>query len=266
MKDILIILLVVSLIVLAFRPTSKQATATPITIIPNQQQIVDAFVKQHPELLKQALSQAKHEQPHKTVLTVHAAVLKKAETPPLVDATNNEPDGDLVAFQYNRMKEKYTQCGGGFGCWKESTRLNGHGWPHVRTVKEIIKYVAIKNKLEPAIALAVAQQESGFGHFDKNMQVKKSYADAYGVMQLLPSTAKALGVNEKNPFENIKGGVMYLKQGLKTHKGNVAMTAAGYNSGHSRVKTLGRIPRIAETQGYTAQVTCNYFQFKGGEI
>lgn len=264
MKDILITALVVALIVLAFKPTTKQATATPITIIPNQQQLVDAFVKQHPEVLKQAMAQAK--QPHKTVLTVHAAVLKQAETPPLVDAKNNEPDGDLVAFQYNRMKENYTQCGGGFGCWTQATKLNGHGWPHLRTVKEIIKYVAVKNKLEPAIALAVAKQESGFGHFGQNKEVKKSPADAYGVMQLLPSTAKALGVNERNPFENIKGGVMYLKQGLKTHKGNVAMTAAGYNSGHGRVKMLGRIPRIAETQGYTAQVTCNYFQFKGGEI
>lgn len=269
MKDTLIIILVVGLIAIAFKPAPKQVTATPVTIIPSQQAIADAFVKQHPELIRQAVQQAQQQQQErKTTLTVHAAVIRhKAETPPLVDATNNDPKGDLVAFQYERMKGAYTSCGGGFECWEKAMKANGHGWQHTQAVKETIKYVATKNKLDPHLALAISKNESGFGHFGADKTVKKSPANAYGVMQLIPPTAKALGVNEKNPFQNIKGGVMYLKQGMKMHKGNVAATVAGYNAGQGKVKQLKRIPRFRETQNYTAQVMYDYYAFKfGGEV
>ncbi|NDE54963.1 MAG: hypothetical protein EB069_10410, partial [Actinobacteria bacterium] len=84
--------------------------------------------------------------------------------------------------------------------------------------------------VDPQLALAVAKVESGFS------QAAKSNKGAVGVMQLLPSTAKGLGVNPKNMDDNIRGGVMYLKEMLDLSDGDVRKALVAYNGGPRMAK------------------------------
>jgi len=94
------------------------------------------------------------------------------------------------------------------------------------------KVIAEANQqgVDPQLALAVAQVESGFS------QAAKSPKGALGVMQLMPATAEGLGVNPKNMDENIRGGVMYLRQMLDMTGGDVRKTLVAYNGGPRMAK------------------------------
>jgi hypothetical protein len=79
--------------------------------------------------------------------------------------------------------------------------------------------------IDPDYALALAWQES---RFDPNARSKK---DAFGVMQLMPNTAKELNVDRNNVDDNILGGLKYLKQNLQTYDNDKMMAAIAYNAG-----------------------------------
>jgi len=79
--------------------------------------------------------------------------------------------------------------------------------------------------IDPDYALALAWQES---KFDPTARSKK---DAFGVMQLMPNTAKELGVNRENLDDNIYGGLKYLKQNLQTYDNDKMLAAIAYNAG-----------------------------------
>lgn len=98
-----------------------------------------------------------------------------------------------------------------------------------RIADKVIK-AAEQEGVDPQLALAVAQVESGFS------QAAKSPAGAIGVMQLMPATAKGLGVNPKKMDDNIRGGVMYLKEMLDFTGGDVRKALVGYNGGPKLAK------------------------------
>lgn len=96
---------------------------------------------------------------------------------------------------------------------------------------------------------AMGKAESGF---DANAV---SPAGAQGVMQLMPSTAKTLGVED--PFDarsNIMGGAKYIAQKLRQYNGDVDLALAAYNAGSGNVAKYGGVPPFAETKNYIARI------------
>jgi soluble lytic murein transglycosylase-like protein len=99
----------------------------------------------------------------------------------------------------------------------------------------------------PLLALAVMRQES------KGRQDAVSGKGATGLMQLMPATAKELGVDPTDPLQNIDGGVRYLAKQLKTF-GSTDLALAAYNAGPGRVRQFKGIPPYAETQNYVKRI------------
>ncbi|NLW90063.1 MAG: lytic transglycosylase domain-containing protein [Syntrophomonadaceae bacterium] len=118
-----------------------------------------------------------------------------------------------------------------------------------RPFSEIIKEASEKYGVDENIIQAVIQQESSF-----NARAVSS-CGAQGLMQLMPATARALGVND--PFDaeqNILAGTKYLREKLDEFGGNLSLALAAYNAGSGAVRKYAGIPPYQETQNYVAKI------------
>jgi len=113
--------------------------------------------------------------------------------------------------------------------------------------------IAKKHGLDPALFRRLIQAESGW-RVDAG-----SSAGARGLTQLMPATARGLGVrNITDPRQNLEGGAKYLAQQLKTFGGDRRKAVAAYNAGPGAVTKYGGVPPYAETQGYVSKVLSGY--------
>jgi soluble lytic murein transglycosylase-like protein len=115
-------------------------------------------------------------------------------------------------------------------------------------VAQAIAQAAERHAVSVPLAQAVAWQESRF------RQAAVSPKGAVGVMQLMPATARTLGVDAADLKGNIEGGVGYLAQMLQRFEGDLPRALAAYNAGPQAVQRYGGVPPYAETQAYVRAV------------
>ena len=117
------------------------------------------------------------------------------------------------------------------------------------TLEQIFEEAAATYNVPKDLLKAIAKAESDFN------PNATSGAGAQGIMQLMPATAKSLGVTDAyDPYQNIMGGAKYISQMLEKYNGNVKLALAAYNAGPGNVAKYGGVPPFKETQNYVVKV------------
>lgn len=152
--------------------------------------------------------------------------------------------GDLLTRPVTKVNANIYSAQAETGAEKISTR---------EQIKNIVFRAAKKHGVDEKLVNALIKQESGFN------PNARSKVGAMGLMQLMPATAKGLGVtNPMDPEQNVDGGVKYLKSMLNKYNGNVILALAAYNAGPGAVDKYDGVPPYKETQNYVKSILANY--------
>lgn len=127
----------------------------------------------------------------------------------------------------------------------------------VDAIVRSVLYFSDRYQVDPRLMMALIAVESGF-HIHA-----RSPVGAYGLGQLMPATARSLGVNPADPVANVYGSVRYLRAQLDRFGGNPALALAAYNAGRGAVTRYGGIPPYRETQWYVVNVMALYRHLAG---
>jgi soluble lytic murein transglycosylase-like protein len=125
--------------------------------------------------------------------------------------------------------------------------------------RDLITAAARRHGVDPALLAGLIRQESGFN------ANAGSPAGAQGLTQLMPGTARGLGVtNPLDPAQSIEGGAKYLAAQLQHFGGDVTKALAAYNAGPGAVERFGGVPPYAETQAYVRRVQAYATGYRAG--
>ncbi|MDG2002634.1 MAG: lytic transglycosylase domain-containing protein [Novosphingobium sp.] len=117
-----------------------------------------------------------------------------------------------------------------------------------------VAQLAAKYDISPMLLEAMVWQESRWN------ETARSPAGARGLAQLMPGTARMMGVDPDDPHANLEGGARYLRMQLDTFDGDLEKALAAYNAGPARVIKAGGIPAIRETRNYVAAIMARLSQ------
>jgi len=149
-------------------------------------------------------------------------------------------------FSYSRTETGVKITGSGYVTSAPAVRVN----PRATQFEALIDQHATANGLSPALVRAVIQTESAFN------PRAVSHVGAMGLMQLMPGTARELGVVDPfDPNDNIRGGTKYLRTLLDRFDGKVELALAAYNAGPGAVERYDGIPPYRETRNYVAKLS-----------
>ena len=146
-------------------------------------------------------------------------------------------------------REQPVVAAAGGNAWRESGWTSGNP-----RIDSLIKLNAARFGVDPYLVFCVIEQESQFKYY------ARSPKGAQGLMQLMPGTARRLGVRRPyDPAENIMGGTRYLKELMDMFNGRVDLVLASYNAGEGAVMKYGRnVPPYRETRDYVKKIGKRY--------
>ena len=140
-------------------------------------------------------------------------------------------------------------------CLAIGTTDKAHAAQSPQEVQKAIAQTALKMGVDPFVALSIAKLES---NFNPN---KKNPSGAIGLFQLMPDTARRLGVNPHVQNENIKGGIMYYQMMYKKY-GSMDLALAAYNAGPGNVARYKGVPPFKETKAFISRIKQEYNTLK----
>lgn len=123
-----------------------------------------------------------------------------------------------------------------------------------KNYESMINKAANTYHVDPKLIQSIIKHESN------GNPLSTSASGAQGLMQLMPATARSLGVTDSyNPEQNILGGTKYIKQLLDQFNGNETLAVAAYNAGPGNVMKYNGVPPFNETQNYVQKVLGSYY-------
>ena len=125
---------------------------------------------------------------------------------------------------------------------------------------DLINSAAQQHNVDPDLIRSVIQNESA------GKRLAKSPKGAVGLMQLMPGTARDLGVDPTDPEQNIQGGTRLLRQLQDRYGGDLKLALAAYNAGPGAVERYGGVPPYKETQNYVNRVTGTLAKLKNDAV
>lgn len=171
-------------------------------------------------------------------------------------------DGNAVVFDKNEIKSvsivsNTDRSSQRFSSFYTATPSFKRSVSSRTPYENVIQEAARKHNVDPALVKAVIKAESNFNPLDRSCK------GACGLMQLMPKTAKVLGVSDiYSPDENIHAGTRFLKDMIYTFNGDTEKALAAYNAGPGAVKKFRSIPPYKETIQYVKNVFRYYNRYK----